>query len=246
VAASARCLAPAASRLPLIAPAMLLPLPAYGCAKRALDIVLSATALLVLLPLFIPLMVVLRLTGEGEVCYRQERVGYRGNRFGLLKFVTMLKDSPNLGSKTITTKNDPRVLPLGRWLRKTKINELPQLINVLKGDMSIVGPRPQTEECFAYFPEKDRDRICLAKPGLTGIGSVVFRDEEEIVARSGKSYDRAFREDVQPYKLALEIWYIEHQSFWLDLKLMFITAWVIVFPRSTIYRRWLKGLPLPR
>jgi lipopolysaccharide/colanic/teichoic acid biosynthesis glycosyltransferase len=221
-----------------------MPLPAYRYAKRTLDIVLSAAALVVLLPLFIPLMIVLRLTGEGEVFYRQERVGYQGMKFGLLKFATMLKNSPNIGTRTITVKNDPRVLPLGRFLRKTKINELPQLINVLKGDMSVVGPRPQTEECFAYFPEKDRDRVCLAKPGLTGIGSVVFRDEEEIVARSGKSHDRAFREDVQPYKLALEIWYIEHQSLWLDLKLIVITAWVIAFPRSRIYTRLLKGLPM--
>jgi lipopolysaccharide/colanic/teichoic acid biosynthesis glycosyltransferase len=223
-----------------------MPPKSYLITKRIFDIVLSATALLVLLPLFVPLIIILRLTGEGEVFYRQERVGYRGNKFSLLKFATMLKNSPNIGTRTITVRNDPRVLPLGRFLRKTKINELPQLINVLKGDMSIVGPRPQTEECFAYFPEENRDRICLAKPGLTGIGSVVFRDEEQIVARSGKSYDRAFREDVQPYKLALEIWYIEHQSLWLDLKLIFITVSVIAFPMSTVYRRWLKGLPRPR
>src|SRR6185295_17876322 len=117
------------------------------------------------------------------------------------------KNSPNIGTGTITLKNDPRVLPLGKFLRKTKINELPQLINVLKGDMSIVGPRPQTEQSFSFFPERDRGKIFLAKPGLTGIGSVVFRDEEEIMARSGKPYDRCFREDIQPYKLALELWY---------------------------------------
>jgi lipopolysaccharide/colanic/teichoic acid biosynthesis glycosyltransferase len=112
--------------------------------------------------------------------------------------------------------------------------------------MAIVGPRPQTEECYGYFPEKDRDRICQTKPGLTGVGSVNFRDEEEILARSPKGLARCYREDVMPYKLALELWYIEHQSFWLDLKLIFITVWVIAFPRSTIYRRWLKGLPLAR
>lgn len=217
----------------------------YLFTKRILDMVLSATALLVLMPLFIPIMVILRLTGEGEVFYRQERVGYQGKMFGLLKFVTMLKNSPNIGTKTITTKNDPRVLPLGRWLRKTKINELPQLINVLRGDMAIVGPRPQTRECYDYFPEEDRDRVYQAKPGLTGVGSVIFRDEEEILAQSPKGFSRCYREDIMPYKLALEIWYIERQSLWLDLKLIFITAWVIVFPKSALYRRWLKGLPVP-
>jgi lipopolysaccharide/colanic/teichoic acid biosynthesis glycosyltransferase len=222
-----------------------MPPKSYLITKRIFDIVLAAAALLVLLPLFVPLIIILRLTGEGEVFYRQERVGYRGSKFSLLKFATMLKNSPNLGTRTITTKNDPRVLPLGRWLRKTKINELPQLINVLKGDMSIVGPRPQTEECYGYFPEKDRDRIYQAKPGLTGVGSVIFRDEEEILARSPKDFARCYREDIMAYKLALEIWYIEHQSFWLDLKLIFITVSVIAFPMSTVYRRWLKGLPLP-
>ena len=230
--------------MPLTAPAMLLPLTAYRFAKRTLDIMLSAAALVVLLPVFLPLMVVLRLTGEGEVFYRQERVGYQGMKFGLLKFATMLKNSPNIGTRTITTKHAPRVLPLGRWLRKTKINELPQLINVLSGDMSIVGPRPQTEECYGYFPEKDRDWICKAKPGLTGVGSVLFRDEEETLARSSKGFARCYREDIMPYKLALEIWYIQHRSFWLDLKLIFITAWVVVFPRSMIYAGLLRGLPM--
>jgi lipopolysaccharide/colanic/teichoic acid biosynthesis glycosyltransferase len=224
--------------------AMLLPLPAYRCAKRALDIVLSTGSLLALLPLFVPLAIILRLTGEGEVFYRQERVGFRGRKIQLLKFVTMLKNSPNIGTGTITLQNDPRVLPLGRFLRKTKINELPQILNVLKGDMSIVGPRPQTEECYDFFPERDRDQIYLTRPGLTGVGSIIFRDEEEILARSPKEYARCYREDIMPHKLALELWYIQHQSFWLDLKLIFITAWVVAFPKSTIYRRLLKDLPL--
>ncbi len=211
--------------------------------KRALDIFIAITALLLLLPLFLPLMLILRLTGEGEVFYSQERVGYKGKKFKLLKLATMLKNSPNLGTGTITTKNDPRVLPLGRLLRKTKINELPQIFNVLKGDMSIVGPRPQTEECFRYYPEKDREKIYLSKPGITGIGSIVFRNEEEIVARSGKDYARSFREDVQPYKQALELWYLAHQSLLVDLKLIFLTAFVILFPETTLHYKWLKGLP---
>ncbi len=215
----------------------------YSFTKRTLDILLSAAALLVLLPLFIPLVIVLRLTGEGEVFYRQERVGYRGTRFGLLKFVTMLKNSPNIGTRTITTKNDPRVLPLGRMLRKTKTNELPQLLNVLKGDMSIVGPRPQTEECYNYFPERDRERIYQSRPGLTGIGSVIFRDEEEMLARSPKGYAGCYREEIMPFKQALELWYLENQSLWVDLKIIALTAAVILAPRSSLPYALLKGLP---
>ena len=215
----------------------------YRFAKRTLDILLSAAACLVLLPLFIPIIIALRLTGEGEVFYRQERVGYRGTRFSLLKFATMLKNSPNIGTKTITTKNDPRVLPLGRFLRKTKINELPQLLNVLKGDMAIVGPRPQTEECYGYFPEAEREKIYHSKPGLTGIGSVIFRDEEEIISRSPKGHARCYREDIMPYKQALELWYLDHQSLWVDLKIIVLTAIAVLRPDNTLPAKWLGDLP---
>ncbi|MBN2508327.1 MAG: sugar transferase [Verrucomicrobia bacterium] len=216
-----------------------------GCAtvKRAMDVVLAAAALLGLTPLLLPLLLALRLTGEGEVFYAQERVGFRGRKFKLLKFATMLKNSPHIGTRTLTTKNDPRVLPLGYWLRKTKINELPQLVNVLKGDMSIVGPRPQTEECYDCFPASRRDRICLCKPGLTGVGSVVFRDEEEILGRSTKGHARCYREDIMPHKLELELWYLEHRSLRVDLKLIALTAIAVVWPKSRLHERWLKGLP---
>lgn len=217
--------------------------PFYLFLKRGLDIAVAGAALACLLPFFVPVALALRLTGEGEVLYGQERVGYRGRKFRLLKFVTMRKGSENIGTGTITVKNDPRVLPLGRFLRKTKINELPQLLNVLKGDMSIVGPRPQTEECYRCFPEKDRAKVYLAKPGLTGLGSVVFRNEEEILANSGKELGRCYREDVMPHKAALEIWYQEHQSLLVDVKIILLTACVILFPKSRLYSSWLKGLP---
>jgi Sugar transferases involved in lipopolysaccharide synthesis len=120
--------------------------------QRLFDIILSVIALAILSPLLVPVAVVLRMTGEGEVFYVQQRVGRGGRSFGLFKFATMLKNSPNLGTGTVTVRDDPRVLPVGRFLRRTKINELPQLINILKGDMSIIGPRPQTRRCFDAFP----------------------------------------------------------------------------------------------
>jgi lipopolysaccharide/colanic/teichoic acid biosynthesis glycosyltransferase len=106
------------------------------------------------LPLWIIVIPILRFTGEGEVFFRQPRVGKDGKLFDLLKFATMLKNSPNIGTGELTLHNDPRVLPVGRWLRKSKINELPQLINVWLGHMSIAGPRPQTPRCFAAYAEE--------------------------------------------------------------------------------------------
>ena len=146
--------------------------------KRVLDVVLSFLALLVLAPLLLPVVVILRFTGEGEVFYVQERAGLGGTSFGLYKFATMLKNSPNMGAGEITLRGDPRVLPFGKFLRKTKVNELPQLWNIFIGDMSMVGPRPMVLNTYAHYPEETRTRLNTIKPGLTGIGSIVFRDEE--------------------------------------------------------------------
>ena len=211
--------------------------------KRLLDIVISLIAILLFLPFGLMIAVILRLTGEGEVFYVQPRVGKDGRFFGLIKFVTMLKDSPNIGTKTVTVRNDPRVLPFGRLLRKAKLNEVPQLLNVLKGDMSIVGPRPLTPETFAYFPPDIQEQVIKVKPGLTGIGSIVFRDEESIVAMSKKSIIDCYREDVAPYKGELELWYIENKSLWLDLKLIFLTALVVINPHNMLYRKVVPDLP---
>ena len=149
---------------------------------RFLDVILSAVALLFLIPLLIPVAVILRLSGEGEVFYIQERVGLSGKPFGLLKFATMLKDSPNIGAGEITVRDDPRVLPFGKFLRKTKLNELPQLWNILNGDISIVGPRPMVPKPYAQYPTAARDKLNQIRPGLTGIGSIIFRDEERYLA----------------------------------------------------------------
>ncbi len=212
--------------------------------QRILDIVLSGLALLALSPLLVPIAIILLLSGEGEVFYFQERVGKSGRRIRLYKFATMLKNSPNIGAGTITLKNDPRILPVGRFLRKTKINELPQLLNVLIGDMSIVGPRPQTQRCFDAFPQSSRDAILRVRPGLSGIGSIVFRDEEELMdgqADAGRYYD----EIIAPYKGALEEWYVEHGGLGTYLKVVLATAWVVVRPDSQIVWRIFAGLPQP-
>lgn len=211
--------------------------------KRSMDLVLSGLVLLVLLPLLPPIALILRLTGEGEIFYIQPRVGKDGKHFGLIKFATMLKNSPNLPGGDVTLAKDPRVLPFGRFLRKTKINELPQLWNILKGDMSIVGPRPLTPGSFCRYPETLQKGILKMQPGLTGIGSIIFRDEECITANSSKPVFQCYCEDILPYKGKLELWYKKNQNLKVDVTLIYLTAWAILFPGTRIYEKLLKGLP---
>ena len=213
--------------------------------KRLLDILLSSAALIVLSPLLIPVAIILRCTGEGYIFYRQERVGKGGRIFGLYKFATMFKDSPNMPGGLLTTKNDPRILPCGRILRATKINEIPQLLNVLLGDMSLIGPRPQAEPHFEVFPEHVKREIIKVRPGLSGIGSIVFRDEDSILAQCGKDQHLCYAEDIAPYKGELEIWYVQHQSAALDLRLILLTIWVVLFPKNRYHAKLLRDLPQP-
>ena len=211
--------------------------------NRIFDIISSGILILVISPLLIPLMILLRLTGEGKVFYVQTRIGKGGKHFGLLKFVTMLENSQNLPGGDVTMGNDPRVLPVGRILRKTKINELPQLLNIFKGDISVVGPRPLTPKIFGFYPIEVQHQILCLKPGLTGIGSIVFRDEESILANSPKPHLQCYEEDIAPYKGALEVWYKEHRNFLLDIQLIFLTIWVIFCPGSNVYESMYQDLP---
>ncbi len=214
--------------------------------KRVLDILLSLAALFFLLPLLLPVALLLRGTGEGYVFYRQPRVGRGGRMFGLYKFATMLKDSPNLPGGLLTTKRDPRILPVGRFLRATKINELPQLLNVLLGDMSLIGPRPQARAHFEVFPEHVKQEIVKVRPGLSGVGSIVFRDEESILAKCDTDRQHFYAQEIAPYKGELELWYVQHQSFTLDLLLILFTIQVVVYPQKAHLLRRFHDLPRPQ
>ena len=216
----------------------------YSFLKRLLDIIVSFITLIILLPLFIPIVIALRLTAEGEVFYFQERIGLNNSRFQIWKFATMLKNSMNMGTGSITLQNDFRVTPIGKFLRKTKINELPQIINILKGDISLVGPRPLVTKTFSAYSAAVQEQIYKVKPGLTGIGSIIFRDEESIIsAVKDEDPHEFYKRVIAPYKGELEMWYQGHRSFFLDLQLIFMTAWVIVFPESRLYEKWFKDLP---
>lgn len=213
------------------------------CIKRLVDILLSATGILVLSPLLVPVMIILLLTGEHYIFYGQKRVGYKNRLFQIWKFATMLKASPSLGTGSLTVKNDPRVFPFGRFLRKTKINELPQVFNILLGDMSVVGPRPQMEVDFVKYPDQVQKEIYDVRPGMTGIGSIVFRDEEKWISAYKGDKHEFYRDYIAPYKGDLEIWYQEHLSFRTDFMLLFLTAWVILFPRSELVYKVFSNLP---
>jgi lipopolysaccharide/colanic/teichoic acid biosynthesis glycosyltransferase len=218
----------------------------YPFIKRIADIFVSAICIIILSPLLIPISIALRLTGEGYVFYRQERVGFKNKKFDIFKFATMLKDSPNMAGGLITTKKDPRLLPLGPFLRKTKINELPQLFNILLGDMSIVGPRPLMQKSFDTYPKDVQEVVYRAKPGLTGIGSIVFRDEEELISKvkeAGGDTWAYYADVIYPHKGELEKWYQSHRGFWIDLKIIFATAWVIIFPNSQLVYKIFDNLP---
>jgi len=210
--------------------------------KRFIDLSLSIIVLIIISPLFLPIVIILLLTGEHYVFYTHDHVGYQGKTFRLIKFSTMLKDSPNLGTKDITVRNDPRVFPFGRFLRKTKINELSQIFNVIKGDMSIIGPRPLTPRNFDFYQEEFKENISKLKPGLSGIGSIVFRDEEAILSTYKTSLDNFYRINISPYKGELETWYLKNQSNWLDLKLMMLTVLIIIRPSVNV-KNYLKDLP---
>lgn len=214
--------------------------------QRFFDVVLSSLAILILAPLLAVIIVILRFTGEGEVFYRQQRIGRGGRTFGVFKFATMVKNSSSMGTGFITTKNDPRVLPFGRFLRKTKLNELPQIFNIFLGDMSIVGPRPQVPKHFDIYSDHVKSELKKIAPGLTGIGSIFFRDEERILEQNRHlSYEECYSTLIAPYKGELELWYVKNKSVGLYIVLIMLTAWVVLSPESRLPLMLFKTLPQP-
>lgn len=210
--------------------------------KRCLDVLISFSAFLALSWLLIPCMMILLCTGEHYIFYRQQRIGFGGKSFRIFKFATMLLNSPNMPGGTITTRNDKRILPFGKFLRKTKINELPQIFNVMNGTMSIVGPRPLVPEGFELYSPEIRKQIFQIKPGITGIGSLVFRDEEKYLSMVDNPHE-FYQSRIMPYKGSLEIWYQQRISLITDLKIIFLTAWLIVFPQCRIVFKMFPDLP---
>lgn len=195
--------------------------------KRISDSTAALVGLIVLMPLLLAVGLALRFTGEGEILFAQTRRGYRNRIFKIYKFATMLRDSPHLLTGDITLRDDPRVTTLGHALRRSKLNELPQLLNVLRGDMSFVGPRPLMPVGFEKYAPAVKAIIYDSRPGITGIGSLVFRDEDLLVtaaAQAGIEPMRYYEEVIYPYKGELELWYHQRRGLWTDLKILVATA----------------------
>lgn len=198
--------------------------------QRFFDILFSGTAIIIFIPVLIPIMLLLKVTGEGEVFFQQDRVGKDKVIFSLLKFATMLKNSESMGAGTVTLKDDYRVLPLGKLLRKTKLNELPQLFNIFKGDMSIIGPRPLHKKQFSFYSAEKQKIIASTMPGLSGLGSIIFRDEEKIL-QSSVDPDATYKEKITPIKGMLEAWYVENNNIYLYFKLIILTIIAVACPK---------------
>ncbi len=209
--------------------------------KRFIDLFVSFSIIVLLCPFFFAISLIIYFTGDGEIIFKQERVGLNKKFFKIFKFATMQKNSAKIGPGTLTLENDPRVLPFGKFLRKTKINEIPQLFNILLGDMSFVGPRPLIPSGEDFYSEDDSKIIRSIKPGVTGIGSVILRDEESYYAHRNDAHV-FYKNVISPYKAVLEKWYVENHSFNVDLKIVILTGFSILFPEIKV-SRFFNDLP---
>ena len=188
--------------------------------KRCFDITASALGLLFLLIPFLIIAIIIKATSKGPVFFRQVRVGKDGKEFRIYKFRTMVVDAEKKGMQ-ITVGADSRITGIGKFLRKTKVDELPQLINVLKGQMSFVGPRPEVPRYVALYDDYQRN-ILRIKPGITELASIVYRDENEVLAKS-ENPEETYINEIMPKKIALNIEYMQKLGFWYDIKLIFMT-----------------------
>lgn len=193
--------------------------------KRLFDILASGIGLLVLLIPMVILSIIIATTSKGGVFFKQERVGKGGKPFQILKFRSMVADAPQKG-RAITTTNDARITKVGAWIRKYKLDELPQLINVLVGDMSLIGPRPEVMRYVAMYDERQRE-VLKVKPGITDLASIEYRDESDRLEAS-KDPEKTYVEEIMPKKLDLNLEYIENFNFFYDIKLIFRTLARIV------------------
>jgi lipopolysaccharide/colanic/teichoic acid biosynthesis glycosyltransferase len=195
--------------------------------KRVLDAVVALIGLAIVAPLLFVVSCLIKMTSRGPVFYRQERVGLDGQIFRICKFRSMRLD-PNQSGPTITSAGDTRVTPLGRLLRRTKVDELPQLWNVLKGDMSLVGPRPEVPDYVRSYSLAQR-RVLAVRPGITDPASIAYEREEELLGAQSDP-ERYYQDVVLPHKLSLSLQYVDRMSFSYDLFLMLCTARVVAAP----------------
>jgi lipopolysaccharide/colanic/teichoic acid biosynthesis glycosyltransferase len=206
------------------------PAPRESRAQRYFDIIIALVALILLFPLCAAIALVVRLSSRGPAIFRQTRVGRAGREFRILKFRTMIVDSPS-GGPLVTVTRDPRITTVGAFLRKTKLDELPQLVNVLRGEMSIVGPRPEVPKYVALYPRDACIAVLAVRPGMTDYSSIVLRDEQGLLAME-EDPERYYCDHLIPYKLALGAHYARTRTLAQDVRLILLTLVAIVAPDS--------------
>ena len=189
-------------------------------AKRIFDIIFSALGLIILSPFLLIISLIIKLDSKGRILYRQTRIGKGGREFKIDKFRTMVENADKLGM-SITVSNDNRVTKAGRFLRKFKLDELPQLINVFLGEMSFVGPRPEVKKYVDMYNDEQR-RVLSVRPGITEYASIIYRNENELLDAAMEP-EEVYINDIMPKKLKLNLEYIDNMSFWGDIKLIFKT-----------------------
>ena len=198
--------------------------------KRIFDLLFSALALVLLAPVFLLIALAIRWDSAGPVLFRQERVGRGGRVFRIRKFRTMVVDAPRQGP-ALTIGQDPRITRVGAWLRRTKLDELPQLLDVLGGDMSLVGPRPEVPRYVALYPSDLRERVLSVRPGITDPVSLKLADEASVLAASSDP-ERTYREELLPAKLREAVAYAEQASLWSDLRIIAATVHALWWKRD--------------
>lgn len=194
-------------------------------AKRVLDLVLSISGLILLSPLMLGIAGIIKSTSRGPVFFRQTRIGRFGRPFTIYKYRTMVTGAESMGER-ITVGRDPRITSVGAFLRKYKLDELPQLINVVKGDMSLVGPRPEVPEFIEYYSDSDKKMVLSVRPGITDLASIEFRNENLLLMAADDPV-REYTENILPRKIELYRKYVQEHTLWLDMRILMKTAGVL-------------------
>lgn len=194
--------------------------------KRVFDFICAFLGIVILLPVFIVIAILIKFSSRGNVLFTQERIGLNGATFFIYKFRTMITNAEKLGPK-ITIGKDNRITKIGYFLRKTKLDELPQLFNVLRGDMALVGPRPEVPEYVALYPERIKAIVLSVRPGITDYASLLMIDENEILAKSPDPR-QAYVNEIMPQKLDLAVKYVQQQSFLTDVSIIIKTLFKVL------------------
>ena len=197
--------------------------------KRVIDLVASSIGLIILSPMFIVLAILIKRSSKGPVFYRGQRLCKNSRPFKMLKFRSMFADAEQKGTLA-TSENDDRITSIGKFIRKYKLDEFPQLINVLKGDMSLVGPRPEATIFFEYYTSEEKNMVLSVKPGMTDYASIYFHDESSLLSNTDDII-KTYIEKVKEKKIELQRRYIQEQSIWTDLKIIFLTIKTIINTR---------------